>query len=145
MTAIDLTGDIAAAVDLAVERGPSFVLGYTGDDGTAVLSFRGSLQVHSADQLALWARKRDDGLVTAIADRPQVSLLYYSPDTPGPAYLSIRGRARVAEDLNDVVFDTSAAAEQAQDPERGGVAVLIDVDSVQGFGAEGGFLQERAS
>lgn len=144
MTPLDLTGDIATAVDGAVERGPSFVLGYTGDDGTAVLSFRGSLKVHSAHQLELWSRKRDEGLVEAVAERPQVSLLYYSTDTPGPKYLSIRGRARVAEELNDRVYDGMVPAEQAQDPERKGVALIIDVDSVQGFGDEGGFLQERA-
>jgi hypothetical protein len=143
MTELDLTGDIATAVDGAVAAGATFVLGYTGDDGLPVLSFRGSLQVLGPDQLGLWSRKREGGLVDAIAQRPGVSLLYYSRDTPGPGYLSIRGRARVAEELNDRVFDGMIDLEQAQDPERGGVAVVIDVDSVQGFGAEGGFAMER--
>jgi hypothetical protein len=33
--------------------------------------------------------------------------------------------------------------EKRQDPERHGVAILIDVDSVSGFGADGPFRMER--
>ena len=143
MSQLDLTGDIATAIDGAVERGPAFVLGYTGPDGNAVLSFRGSLQVLGPDQLGLWARSRDKGVAVEIVDRPQVSFLYYSADTPGPKYLSIRGRARVAEELNDQVFEGMVPLEQGMDADRGGVAIVIDVDSVQGFGDEGPFQQER--
>ena len=39
----------------------------------------------------------------AIADRPQVSLLFYETEGWGPGYLSIRGRARVDESANDAV------------------------------------------
>ena len=99
MTDIDLTGDIALAIDGAAERNSALVLGYVADDGTAALSFRGSTQVYSRDQLAIWVRKRDDGLIPAIEQRPQVSLIYYSPDTPGSVYLSIKGRAKLAPEI----------------------------------------------
>jgi hypothetical protein len=33
--------------------------------------------------------------------------------------------------------------EKRQDPERNGVAILIDVDNVSGFGADGPFRMER--
>ena len=143
MADVDLTGEIAAAIDGAIERGPALVLGYVTEDGAPALSFRGSAQVHSADQLAVWARKRDEGLAQEVSARPRVTLLYYSRDTPGAAYLSIRGRARLAPELNDVVYERMVKVEQSLDPERRGVAVLIDVDVVDGFGAEGRFHQER--
>ena len=94
MTEIDLTGEVAEAVNGAVLRGPALVLGYIADDGSPSLSHRGSAQVYSTDQLAVWARKPVEGLAQAITARPTVSLLYYSRNTPGPAYLSIKGRAR---------------------------------------------------
>jgi hypothetical protein len=145
MAELNLTEEIAEAIDGAAERGPALVLGYVADDGTASLSFRGSTQVYSKDQLAIWVRKRDDGLAKAIQARPGVSLIYFSRDTPGPAYLSIRGRARLAPELNDVVYERMIAGEQAQDPERKGIAVVIDVDDVIGLGALGRFHQERSS
>src|ERR1700735_1321026 len=130
MADVNLTGEIAEAVDGALLRGPALVLGYVADDGTPSLSFRGSTQVYSSDQLALWARKPTEGLTQAIATRPNVSLIYFSRDTPGPAYLSIKGRARLAPEINDVVYERMVEIEQGQDPERKGVAILIDVDEV---------------
>src|ERR1700684_1616640 len=103
---IDLTGDIAAAIDGAALRNATLAIAYVRDDGSPAISFRGSTQVHSAGELALWARKRDRGLATAIADRPRVSLVYYGGQGgPGPAFLSIEGRARVAPELDDQVYE----------------------------------------
>jgi hypothetical protein len=143
MSDIDLTGDITTAIDGAAERGSTLVLGYVDPDGTAALSFRGSTQVHSQDQLALWSRQKDGVFIESIAERPVVSLLYYSPDTPGAAYLSIKGRARVAPEASDAVYAGMIEGERGQDPERKGVAVVVDVDSVIGAGPDGGFQQTR--
>ena len=140
---IFLNGEIAEAVNGAVLRGPAFVLGYVSADATPSLSFRGSLLVYSDDQLALWARNPVDGLARSVAERPPVSLVYYSRDTPGPFYLSIKGRARVAPELNDFVYEHMVEVERTQDPERHGVAIVIDVDDVVGASTQGMFLQER--
>ena len=63
---------------------------------------------------------------------------------PGPLFLSIEGRARVAPELNDQVGDGMIQGERNLDPERGGVAVVIELDSVAGAGADGFFQQTRA-
>lgn len=140
---LDLTGDVAAAVEGAAARGSALVLGYIGDDGFPAISFRGSTQVHGPQQLAVWARKRDDGLAKVVAERPQVSLLYYEADGPGPKYLAFQGRARVEPSANDEVYAAMIDGEKRQDPERNGVAILIDVDNVSGFRADGPFRMER--
>jgi len=142
---LDLTGDIAAAIDGAALRNATLAVAYVRDDGSPSVSFRGSTQVHSAGELALWARKRDGGLVAAIAARPRVSLVYYGgPGGPGPMFLSIEGRARVAPELDDQVWEAMIEGERNLDPERNGVAVLIEVDSVAGARADGFFQQARA-
>jgi hypothetical protein len=108
------------------------------------VSFRGSTHVHGPTELALWARKRDSGLAEAIAERPRVSLVYYGgSDGPGPMFLSIEGRARVAPEIDDEVWAAIIEGERRQDPERNGVAVLIDVDTVTGAGSGGYFQQAR--
>jgi hypothetical protein len=143
MAEVNLTKGIAEAIDGAAERGATLVLGYVADDGTASLSFRGSTQVHSKNQLAVWVRKRDDGLAKAIQDRPRVSLIYYSRGSPGPFYLSIKGRARLAPEVNNFVYERMIAGEKAQDPDRKGIAMIIEVDDVVGAGHDGRFHQQR--
>jgi hypothetical protein len=140
---LDLTGEIAEAINGAALRGHTLVLGYVDDDGFASMSFRGSAQVHSPQQLAVWARKTNEGLATEIAASPKVSLLFFEPNGPGPRYLSIRGTARVDPSANDAVYAGMVELEQQQDPDKGGVAVIIDVDTVNGFGAGGPFQMAR--
>jgi predicted pyridoxine 5'-phosphate oxidase superfamily flavin-nucleotide-binding protein len=135
----DLTETVAEAIDGAALRGNQLALGYIDEDGYPAVSYRGSTQVLGPRQLAIWVRKRDDGFARSIADRPKVTLAYYGPGGPGPAFLSIRGRARIDETANDAVYAAMIDGERGQDPDRKGVAVVIDVESVRGFGAEGFF------
>ena len=107
------------------------------------MSFRGSTYVRSATELAIWVRKRDSGLVTALADRPRVSLAFFEMEGPGARYLAIEGRARVAPELDQEVYDAIVEPERQQDPERQGVAVSIDVESATGAGENGFFQQTR--
>jgi len=142
--ALDLSGEIATAIDGAALRGATLALAYVRDDLSPAVSFRGSTQVHGPTELALWARKRDTGLAAAISEHPRVSLVYYGgPDGPGPMFLSIEGRARVAPEINDEVWAAMIEGERKQDPERNGVAVLIEVETVAGAGAGGFFQQAR--
>ncbi len=141
---VNLTGEISAAIDGAALRGHTLALAYVRDDGSPALSFRGSVLVHSSTQLALWARKRDSGLAAAIAERPRVSLVFFEMEGPGARYLAIEGHARVAAELDQEVYEAIIEPEQQQDPERQGVAVVIDVDSVVGAGGDGFFQQARS-
>jgi hypothetical protein len=136
---LDLTGEIAKAINGAAARGHTIAISYIDDDGYPAVSFRGSIQVHNSTQLALWARRPSDGLARAITDRPKVTLVYYEPNGPGPLLLSIRGHAHIDADSNDAVYAGMIEGERGQDPDRNGVAVLIDVETVRGFGADGGF------
>ena len=140
---VNLTGEIAAAIDGAVLRGHQLALAFVRDDGSPSVSFRGSTYVRSSTELAIWARKRDSGFVAAIRDRPRVSLVFFETDGPGARYLAIEGRARVAGELDDEVYGAIVESERQQDPDRNGVAVIIDVDSVAGATANGFFQQTR--
>jgi hypothetical protein len=141
---LELNGEIASAIDTAASRGRLVALGYVNEAGDPSVSFRGSTHVHGSEQLAIWVRKAGEGFATAIAAHPQVSLVYYSPgEGPGPRYLSFAGRAHVEPSANDEVYSAIIEGERQQDPDRRGVAVIIDVDSVNGFGEDGPFRMER--
>jgi hypothetical protein len=127
---IRLTADIAAVVNGAAGRRLPLAVSYVDGEGKPHLSLRGTVQVHAEDQLALWSRH--PGLPAAIDGNPHVALLYH--DLANRTYLEFTGRAHVADDpqVRDRVFDNSPPNEQAVDPERTGVAIVVDVDSVRG-------------
>jgi hypothetical protein len=139
-----LEGEIAEAVDNAYDDGRPVVLGYVDADGRPRLSFRGSTQVFDRERLAVWARNPEGGLPLALAERPHVCLIYRNP-SPRRIYV-VYGRARVVTDpeVGRRVYDRSTRAERDRDPERLGVAVLIDVDRVEGVTDDGPFLMKRA-
>ncbi len=141
--AVNLGGEIADAINGAALRGSPIALAFVREDGSPSVSYRGSIYVYSPTQLAVWVRKRDEGLAVAIAERSRVSLVFFEFGGPGARYLAIEGRARVAPDLNDEVYAAIIEPERQQDAERKGVAVLIDVQSVGGAGKDGFFQQAR--
>ncbi|MBO0766922.1 MAG: hypothetical protein J2P50_20345 [Hyphomicrobiaceae bacterium] len=126
-----ITEAMAAAINGAMDNGTPTVLGYVNEQGAPRLSFRGTTQAYSQDQLAVWARYEDAGLPTAIQNNPHVSVVYYAQ---GRGNLIFEGRAHIDNDpaVRDTVFDHSPVVEQRADPERNGVAIIIDVDKVTG-------------
>jgi hypothetical protein len=93
--------------------------------------------VHSDHELALWVRHRDGGLAEAITSNPAVALLYR--DSGSRTTYVFRGRASISEDpaVRDTVFAAIPQVERDHDPERHGVAVVVDVHEVTG-GTVGG-------
>jgi hypothetical protein len=126
--------DIPAALDTALERGRQVTLAYVDENDHPVASYRGSVHVHSPTQLAIWVRNPDSGLTRSIVDRPNVHLIYYGAgEGPGPIFLGFKGSAHTEPSENDTVYGASAERERNADPERNGVAVIVDVESVRGF------------
>ena len=109
---------------------------HTGEDGNAVLTFRGSVQVWSDTELCAWIRQASGGIVRSIAKNPAVSLAYRD----GPrAMLLMSGRARMVTDpaTRDRVFEITPEVEQNHDPNRKGAAMIIEIDRMQGFSTGG--------
>lgn len=126
---IDLT-EFAEDINGAFDAGNPVAFGYIGLDDAPHVSYRGSIQVLEAgDRMALWARNPDGGLVAALPTRPLVSLAFMSLPS---VLLMFRGRARLAPELNDVVYAAMPQGERDRDPDRKGIAVAIDVELAEG-------------
>lgn len=119
-----------------VERHP-MLMAYNDPQGQPVLSFRGSVQVYSNDQLAMWIRSADGAFVQAIRNNPRVALVYRNEDSK--ATYNFQGRARVSELETDRrrVFDAAPEAERGHDFAMLGVVVLVDLDRVEGYSGLG--------
>jgi hypothetical protein len=106
--------------------------------------FEAAHKPYSDTQLALWVRNPEGGLSEAIDKNPNITLLYgdFSPESR--AVITFRGRGRIdkSEAVRRTVYDNSAAGERDRDKERKGNALIIDLDSVDGFFA-GGMLKMR--
>lgn len=134
-----LTDELKALVNSALTDGVPLLLAAVSPDGKPVLSFRGSVQTYSDDQLGLWVRNGQGGTLDAIRNNPNVALVYRSATTP---VLQFHGQAKIADDDRErsAVFESAPEREQKADLERKGVAVIVDLDRVEGvlkFGPDG--------
>jgi len=126
-----LTDEIKGLVNGALASGNPMVLAVVGENNQPHLSFRGSIQVYSDDQLGLWVRNVQGGTTEAIRKNPYVALMYRSATTP---MLQFQGRARITTDPAERarVFESAPERERNVDPERKGLAVIVDLDKVEG-------------
>lgn len=135
LTELKLSDEMKDAVNNAFGTRRPIVVAYVDEKGAPQLSYRGSTQVYSDTQLAIWVRNPAGRILESIAKNPAVSLVYgyFEPNERG--FMFFRGRARVdgGDAVRKQVYEHAHEFERSQDPERKGVAVLIDLDSVDGF------------
>lgn len=132
-TELDLSGDMAEVIEAAPTNGLPMLAAYVDASGQPRLSYRGTVQVLNPDQLAMWARDPEGGLTRALPDNPHVTLFY--SDRPNRTSYQFFGRASVASDetTRDTVYERSPEHERNFDMDRRGVAIVIDVDRVEGM------------
>lgn len=135
LTELELTPEIEQAVDTAAANGRPVSVAYVNAGGEPEISYRGSTQAYSDTQLAIWVRNPESGLIKATRSNPAVALLFgkFEPDDRG--FIVFRGRAHVddSDAARRHVYESSPEIEQSFDPERKGVPLIIDLDSVDGF------------
>jgi SnoaL-like domain len=139
-----LTEQIENAVNGALDNGTPMLIAYTDESGEIHVSFRGTIQAYSGDQLALWARDPAGGLPRHIAGRPKVTLFYHDPGSR--TSYTFYGRARVEGEpaARATIYENSPARERQADFRRRGVAIVVDLDKVEGRGPGGRVLMLRS-
>jgi hypothetical protein len=145
---LELDDAIRNAIGSALASGNVVTVAYNGDDGWPHVSRRGSTHVYGPQQLAIWVRKRGEGLAKAIEERPQITLFYVDLLERHVGY-TFYGLGRVSSDAeeSDRVWDGTPDGERDQDPERDGVPLIIDLERVvaQGVRPEDNFVMERST
>jgi hypothetical protein len=131
-TGVHIPDDVAQRVNSARDSSKPIAVAYIAPDGFPVLSLRGSVHVHSKDQLALWVRHAEGDFVRSIRENPKVSLLYR--DNEDRTTYTFSGLAHIEDDeaIREKVFAASPTAEQDHDPDRKGAAVIIDLRHIEG-------------
>ena len=128
---LQLTQEVKDLINNGLASGNPLVLAVVTALNRPRLSFRGSTQVYSDDQLGFWLRNTGGETVDAIRHNPNVAMMYRSATTP---MLQFVGRARIATDEQERarVYESAPERERNSDSERKGLAVIIDLDKVEG-------------
>ncbi len=137
---IELTNQMSTLIARALDDKLPVIACSVDQDGQPSIAFYGSTQVHSSDQLAIWVRNPESGILSRLPGNPHMAFMYRNPGEQ--VGWQFQGRARILEagDESKQVYDNSHQLEKDRDPDMGGVAVVIDVDRVI---ARGAVLMER--
>jgi predicted pyridoxine 5'-phosphate oxidase superfamily flavin-nucleotide-binding protein len=132
LTEMKLTEEIKDAVNNALMNRTPIVVAYVDEEGQPSLSFRGSTQTFSDDQLAVWVRNPEGGLQNALKKNNRVTLFYRDPEKR--ITLQFKGRGHFADDeaTRDKVYNSAPEPERNADREKKGLALIIDLDRVDG-------------
>jgi predicted pyridoxine 5'-phosphate oxidase superfamily flavin-nucleotide-binding protein len=131
---VKLSPEIKEIINKASAIKCPLLLSYVDATGQPSLSFRGSTQAYSDDQLAMWLRDAEGGLTKALATNPKVALMYRD-NSPTGGMFHFHGRARITTDPEErkKIFDASPENERNHDLDMEGGAVISDLDFLQGF------------
>lgn len=128
-----LTEDLERLINTALTMRHPMLLAYVDEQGQPVLSFRGSTQVFSEHQLAIWVRNSVGGLIRSIGKNPRVALMYR--DEEKKTTFQFQGRAWIAtgEKERKQVYHLASKVEQDHDFAEAGLALVIDLDRIEGY------------
>jgi len=135
LTELKLSAAMKQAIDSAFGASKPIVISYVDENGAPQLSYRGSTQAYSDTQLAIWVRNPEGRILESIAKTPAVALIYGNFDPSNRGFMIFRGRAHVdgSDAVRQHVYEHSHEFERGKDPDRKGIAMLIDLDSIEGF------------
>ena len=135
LTEMKLTDQIKKMVNESFLSGKPIIVAYTDDNGAPSLSYRGSAIAYSDNQLAIWARNPDGGLLKALPRNARVTMLYRDPGPENRAMLQFRGVAHVdnSPGVREDVYSRIPEPEQNADKEKKGSPVILDLERVDGF------------
>jgi uncharacterized protein GlcG (DUF336 family) len=135
LTELKLSEAMKNAVNTAFERLKPVAIAYVDESHQPQLSFRGSTQAYGDTALAIWVRNPDGRILDSVAKNPAVALIYGDFRMDGRDFMIFRGKARIDESdaARKRVYESAHAFERGQDKDRKGNALIIDLDSVEGF------------
>lgn len=133
---LEIPEEIREKVNGALDDGFPMSLSAVSPEGAPLVSFRGSLQTYGDDALALWVRSAPSSTLEAIARNPRVAAVY--TNMAARKFWIFEGRAQRTDDAEarDRIWEGQHALEQARDPERNGVAVIVELDRISGGGVD---------
>jgi hypothetical protein len=111
------------------------VVTYSDKAGAPRSTWRGSVSVIGPTDLGIWIRNPEGDFARALEGRPAISLMYSDFRTWHMVNIAGIARHETDSDIRRMVYERSPEREQLHDLERGGVAAVVDVTTLQAFSA----------
>lgn len=130
---VNLSSAMRARINSAEDDGMRILLAYVTPDNSPEQIYRPSIHTYDDDKLALWNPQSSGSFLSSISANPQVSLIYRHDKTH--EMLEMIGRAKLISDEGAArrIYETHLDKVRAVDPERTGVALVIELDRVTGL------------
>jgi hypothetical protein len=124
-------------------RGATILVISVDPEGRAVPSLRGTVQAFGDDKLAFWARNGDGATVRALDSNSNLTFFYRNP--PARTTYIFYGRGHVTGDASErtAIYDNSPEPERLADIDMKGVAIIAELERVEGAGPNGRVLMVR--
>ncbi len=126
---INLSNDIAKLVDNAYANGCPCIVATASASGDPDIGYKGSVMVFDSKSLAYWERTKRQHLKN-LTENSRIIVLFRDPN----AKVNLRFHGSVTLEESGPVWEQVMARvikpELDKDPERKGVAVVINVDKV---------------
>jgi general stress protein 26 len=129
-----LPPDLKERINNALKDRHPILISYVDEDGQPNVTFRGSTQAYGDDQLAIWVRNEGGKMLRSIRKNPKVALMYRDEDSKATYIFQGRARIDASEAARKKIYDTMAQVERDHDFAHLGVALVIDLDLVEGYG-----------
>lgn len=134
---IKMDSKIADLLAKALEDGVPCLIGTASADGHPQITPRGSVAVFDEKTLSFWERSHRSSQAQ-IAANPQVVVYFRNPARAAEmpwrgAALRFHGKARIVASgpERERAWEVTVPLEQSKDPEKKGVAVLIDIERIE--------------
>ena len=137
---IQFTEEMREAINNALSNGTPCIVATASSAGEPNLGFKGSVMALDDSRLAYWERSRRT-ILEHIEENPKVVVMYRDPATRQA--WRFYGDATVHRDgsVREEVMARVVQPELDRDPEREGLAIVIDVERITTLGAD--VVQER--
>jgi len=133
---VKLTPQIGEILDNALADGTACLVGTASKDGHPQISPKGSVAMYDDHTLCYWERSNRSS-IARLRENPHVVIYYRNATRAGELFaggaVRFHGSVRVVEsgDVRERVWNKTVPAEQARDPDKKGVAVLVDVERAE--------------
>jgi predicted pyridoxine 5'-phosphate oxidase superfamily flavin-nucleotide-binding protein len=123
---IDISGEISDLINNSLSDGYPCFLGTASASGEPQISMKGSVIAYDSETLAYWERAKRSAMQN-IKENPKVVIFYRN--TEKRLNWRFQGTAEIVESdrVRDDVMNRIPRAELDRDPERVGVAVLVNI------------------
>ena len=128
---ISIPERLRSLINSAGADGVPIVAASVDAEGQPHLAHYGTIQVFSGAELALWVRKPGN-LLARLATNPRMSFIYWN--RAERTLIKLRGTSRITLDAaeREAIFVNSPPSEQALDPQRSGIAIIVALEVVEG-------------